>query len=142
MCQSFELFESGRWHCKPEKMRLLVGLRELIRARFLGVRSQESCLPRRSLQLDPSLGRVSQVPGCSFRARRPTLPRKVPLELSVIFSLSQVLASFPSRILATFIFSRFEAFIRPVHFRCGSLFRTPEAPADRSPIRLLWRLHV
>jgi hypothetical protein len=90
MCQSFELFESGRWHCKPEKMRLLVGLRELIRARFLGVRLQESCLPRRSLQLDPSLGRVSQVPGCSFRARRPTLPRKVLLELSVIFSLSGV----------------------------------------------------
>jgi hypothetical protein len=48
------------------------------------------CLPRRSLQLDPSLGRVSQVPGCSFRARRPTLPRKVLLELSVIFSLSGV----------------------------------------------------
>jgi hypothetical protein len=31
---------------------------------------------------------------------------------------------------------------RPVHFRCGSLFRTPEAPAAWSPIRPLWRLHL
>ena len=44
------------------------------------------CLPLQALQLDPSLGWASQVPDCSFRARCPTLPRKVPVGVSVIFS--------------------------------------------------------
>jgi len=86
------------------------------------------------LQLDPSLGRASQVPGCSFRARRPTLPRKVPVGF-VSSPPSQVLASLRSMISATFFFS-FRGFHTPVHFRCGSLFRRPEAsvrPVARSP---------
>jgi hypothetical protein len=85
----------------------------------------QSVIAFQTLQLYPSLGRVSQVPGCSFRARCPTIPRKVQLEFSVIFPIPGV-GSFPSRILATFIFS-FRGFHTPVHFRCGSLLYWPEA---------------
>jgi hypothetical protein len=99
------------------------------------------CLPLRSLQLYPSLGRVSQVPGCSFRARCPTLPRKVPTEVCSHLPLPD--AGFLSvDDLGHFHPFSFRGFHTPVHFRCGSLFCRPEAPVDRSPGLLLWSLHV
>jgi hypothetical protein len=99
------------------------------------------CLPLQALQLYPSLGWASQVPDCSFRARCPTLPRKVPLEAPVILP-SRVLASFPVEDLGHFHLFSFRGFHTSVHFRCGSLFRIPEASTDQSPSRLLRLLHV
>jgi hypothetical protein len=73
------------------------------------------CLPLQTLQLDPSLGRASQVPGCSFRARCPTLPPGKPRQGFV--------SSPPPRCWLPFrrgfwplSSSRFEAFIRRFTF--------------------------
>ncbi len=97
-------------------------------------------LPLQTLQLDPSLGRVSQVPGCSFRARCPTLPRKVPL--GFVSSpppgcwLPFARGSWP---LSSF---RFEAFIRRFTFVAAHSFAGQRLQTVWLPSRLLRPLHV
>ena len=55
---------------------------------------------------------------------------------------SQVLASLPSRILATFIFSRFEAFIRRFTFVAAHSFAAQRLQSGQFPSHLLCPLHV
>ena len=91
------------------------------------------CLPLRSLQLYPSLGRVSQVPGCSFRARCPTIPRKVPRGLRSSCPpecwLPFARGSWPS-----FISSRFEVYLRRFAFAAAHSFAVQRPQTTGFPL--------
>jgi hypothetical protein len=91
------------------------------------------CVPLQALQLDPSLGWVSQVPDCSFRARCPTLPRKVPVGSSVIFSPPGCWLPFPrgSWPLSS---CRFEAFIRRFTFVAARSFALQRLQTTSLPV--------
>jgi hypothetical protein len=93
------------------------------------------CLPLQALQLYPSLGWVSQVPDCSFRARCPTIPRKVPVGVSVIFSPPGCWLPFPreSWPLSSFLVSRL-SYAGSLSLRLAlSLSRGFKRPVSQSP---------
>ena len=93
------------------------------------------CLPLQALQLDPSLGWASQIPDCSFRARCPTIPRKVPVGVSVIFSPPGCWLPFPrgSWPLSSFLVSRL-SYAGSLSLRLAlSLSRGSKRPVSQPP---------